>query len=376
MRFTIGRAPLTRALRLALSATERRGTLPILASTVLRVAGKKLMVVGSDLKVTLLADLPITAGENGGTCIDAKRLHEVVAPLTADDVTVRLVENDRVEIKCGRSKYALAAVPDREYPRVPALPDVAAWTDCDAQDFAVAIDKALVASHKEDTREVMYGVKLDAGTDAFVSASGTDGHRMHLVATAIAPAALPGGVFIPPRGAAEIVRMIGDATSAHIAVHAGHLFVRVEETTVAVKLSEAAFPPTRSHPAAPASYGKVTIEATLDEMVGALKRASTMVAREKGDALCGVAMHFVKGDDTVTITCRHADRGDAHEEVQMRGEWTRPTMSIGLHPGLLVEGLLACGGDVARMALEGDLDPVRMTSADGKTTAVVMPMRL
>lgn len=372
MRFTANRADLAKALRLAMSASTIKGGSPILAHAALRVQPSgRLTVAGTDLIVALLADLRVTNADKGGMCAEAKRLVEIVSAMDGDEVTMHAVDTKQIEIKCGKSMSRIPATADREFPRVPATPTD--WTQVDdAQGLASAFSRALPAMCREDSRTAIHGVKLERFGEV-LHVSTTDGHRLHSVATAV-PASKEAPPFLPERGAKEIIRLLGDESTCRIALVGEWFHVATESATLAIKTLVSSWPEWRHHPAATAEYGRERIEVDREELTLAIKRAGLMVEYDKGDAVRGIVVTFEKGSDTATIQCSSPDKGEAFEEVALARPWTHAGMEIGLHPRFLVEAVNACGGEVARIALGGPLDPLRIVSGDGSALAIMMPM--
>ena len=363
--FTAARATLARHLRTAMAVADRKSTMPQLACVVLTVAGKRLTISATDLPVAILATMPITAGKDGAWMVDAKALHEVVAGLPGDDLTVAGLDNHHAEVKAGKVRYKLAGQNARDAVKPLEPPD--AWSPADGVSLADSIGLVLPAVCHDDTRFHLAGILFErsAGGVALVA---TDGHRLHT--TTHAPIdGLPKSI-IPSRGASEIRRLIGDEPEIGIAFTSSHVFVRIDGGNVwmSAKLTDAQFPPWELVIPKPTVY--VVAEFDADELAASVMRCKAMAG-----AATGASMAFDHEGDTVTIRAVHADHGDVTESIALRGSWAGPAVVVGFNPPYMAEALAAVGGETVRLGVGGELDPI-IVHNDGPTRAVVMPMRV
>ena len=102
----------------------------------------------------------------------------------------------------------------------------------------------------------------------------TDGHRLSKVERALEGGPeLKQGIIIPRKGLAEIQQALENATQqTEIGVRDGHLFVRVSEVALSVKLIEAQFP---HNQVIPKDNDKVAVCPRL-ALLEALRRISIM----------------------------------------------------------------------------------------------------
>ena len=120
MEFKIQKAEFLRGLRIAQSIADRKSTMPMLANVLLRVSGEdKILVAATDLNVSVSAELTSSNREEGGLTLGARALHEIVANMPGEEISLRKAENNWAEIKAGKVSYRLVGMPDRDFPRMP-----------------------------------------------------------------------------------------------------------------------------------------------------------------------------------------------------------------------------------------------------------------
>src|SRR5215831_4442003 len=107
MEFSIDRGEFSHGLSLAQSVVERRNTLPILANVLLEANGG-VSIAATDLEVYVKRSCPATVRKPGSATVGARKFYEFIRELkSSNEVTVRLLENQFVEVISGRSRVKL-----------------------------------------------------------------------------------------------------------------------------------------------------------------------------------------------------------------------------------------------------------------------------
>src|SRR6185369_3844506 len=122
MEFSVDRGEFLEGLALTQGVVERRNTLPILANALLDVSGKDLSISATDLEVHVKKRVRAKIKKPGAATVGARKFFEFVRELKPGEVTVRLLENQFVEIVSGRSRVKLVGLPAAEFPSFP-LPE-------------------------------------------------------------------------------------------------------------------------------------------------------------------------------------------------------------------------------------------------------------
>lgn len=370
MQFTIPRASLLAALRLAAGVADRKSTMPMLSNVLLRVTKRTLLVAATDLNVSLSAEVELAAKPSpadGGMTIAAKSLYDIVATAPGDAISVKRLDNGHAEVVSGKTKYRVVAAADREFPKLPDHREVAVTT-VDASRIMQLIDRTLFSVCQDETRFHLCGVYL-TGDGKTVTAVSTDGHRLS-VATSPLELQLPSaGIIVGRKGLIAVRDMLKlpSVESCSLAVANGHLFVRVEATTLAVKLVDGQSPPWQQ--VMPKSK-RATITVNRQSLIDCIRRMQSMTTDTRGMKLTLV------DDETLTVRADNPDLGEVEESiiVDSDGELAE---SFGANPKYFSELLSAIDSDFVCVECDGPLDPVLVrASTDDGYRGVVMPMRV
>ncbi len=365
MEFRIQKAEFLKGLRIAQSIADRKSTMPMLANVLLRTVGNgRLLVAATDLNVSVSAELTSDNQSEGGLTVGAKALHDVIANMPDEEISLQRAENHWALIKAGKINYRLVGMPDRDFPRIPDPREVTLHT-IKGDTLRDMIERTMFSICTDETRFHLNGVlfETDGSIGRMVS---TDGHRLSKVERSMEGApALAAGVIIPKKGIVEIKRILETASEAAIAVKAPYVFLRSEDMTLAVKLIDSQFPPYEQ--VIPKEHSK---EIVIDrqKLMGALKRAQLMSSETRG-------VKFSASDQGLVITSDNPDIGEVREELE--AEFKGDEVSIGFNPKYVIDILSQMGTDQVMIELNGELDPglVRPYS-DDEYLGVVMPMRI
>jgi DNA polymerase-3 subunit beta len=368
MEFKIEKASLLQGLYLAQGISDRKSTMPILANVLLRTDGKdKLLVAATDLNVTVTAELPCKVDKEGGLTVGAKHLHDIVKSLPGETLTLTRTENQYADIKAGKVEYKVVGMSDRDFPKLPNHREVK-FAKVDAHTLRDMIAKTFFSISTDETRYHLNGVLFESDGNVARMIS-TDGHRLSKIERPLAGGPkLTQGIIIPRKGLMELRRALENAAGeVDLGIHHGHIFVRVREVALSVKLIEAQFPPYDQ--VIPKENDKVAVCPRLATLE-ALKRISIM----SSDKTWGIKFVLKKG--SLQIASDNPDLGEAHEELDV--SYDGQPLTIGFNAKYFIELMTEMEGDEIKLELNGELDPglVRPNDKAAGYLGVVMPMRI
>lgn len=366
MQFKIKKTEFLKGLRLAQSIADRKSTMPMLANVLLKLVGEDtLLVVATDLNVSLSASLKTKNQGEGGITVGAKALHDIISGLPGEDIEVKRADNNWAEISAGKVKYRLVGMPDRDFPKVPDHSEVE-LAEVDATTFRSMIDSTLFSVSNDETRFHLNGVLFESDGDNSRMVS-TDGHRLSKIDRDMQGAPkLTSGVIIPKKGLLEIKRTLdGVAGKCKLAIKTPYLYLQGDGIHLAVKLIESQFPP---YEAVIPKTKEGEIEVDRGLFLDALKRAQLMSSETRG-----VKVSVSK--NMLLISSDNPDIGEVKEEIEAKVEGIE--VSVGFNPKYVVDILTQISTPNILVEIGGELDPVVIRPAgDMDYLGVVMPMRI
>ena len=208
MKATLERTDLLKSLTHVHRVVERRNTIPILSNVLLRAGGGELGLKATDLDLEVSEQIGAMVAEPGATTVPAHMLYDIVRKLP-DGAQIELASrNDgaTLDLKSGRSKFALQMLPEADFP------DLTTGTfshrfPIAAADLKRLVDRTQFAISTEETRYYLNGIYLHATKvgngkakdgDSQLRAVATDGHRLARVQLPLPDgAAKMPGVIVP-----------------------------------------------------------------------------------------------------------------------------------------------------------------------------------
>ncbi|MEE1655949.1 DNA polymerase III subunit beta [Microvirga sp. CF3062] len=372
MRVTVERAALLKALGHVHRVVERRNTIPILSNVLLRADEGSLRLKATDLDIEVTETIPADITEAGSTTVPAYMIYDIVRKLP-DGAQVSLEmtpDMGQMQIRSGRSRFMLQALPESDFPDL-AAGDLPHRFTLPASDLKRLIEKTQFAISTEETRYYLNGIYLhtiDAGGAIVMRAVATDGHRLARVEIP-APAGSEGmpGIIIPRKAVAEIVKLVEDGSES-ITVELSSAKVRLtfDGVVLTSKLIDGTFPDYQR--VIPAGNDKVLVVERAD-FSKAVDRVST-ISSERGRAV-----KLALGDGRLTLTVNNPDSGSATEEIEV--DYDAAPIDIGFNARYLLDIASQLDGDTAVFRLADPGSPTIIQDREGAAALyVLMPMRV
>jgi DNA polymerase III subunit beta len=289
------------------AATNRTGTLPVLAGVRMEVEGDRLTVTGTDLELTIRLTVDVGGERDGAAVVPARLVGDIVKALPAGAVSVEL-HDDEMSISAGRSHFSVRPLSLDDYP-AQTEPAADAVT-LPAATVAEALRQVVRAASTDDARAVLTGVLLASEEDGLRLVA-TDSYRLavrDLPGTTVLGAGK--NVLIPGRALNELQRVMGD----------------VEELSVRLGDREATF------------------EAAMLEAIRRVK----ILAQDS------TPVRLTLGGDTVQLTAITQDVGNAAEEID--ASYDGIEMTVAFNPDYLAAGIDAIDSDDVTLAT---MDPMK-----------------
>ena len=126
MEITVSKFELLRELTATQGVVERKTTIPILSNYLFEAAGDRLSLTATDLDLSLRTSCEAKVKKEGSCTIPARKLHDYVKLLPDADITIKLLENHWVSIRCGRSNTKMVGMAKSNFPSLPAFPSAGA----------------------------------------------------------------------------------------------------------------------------------------------------------------------------------------------------------------------------------------------------------
>ena len=244
MKFSISRDALLKPLNLVAGVVERRQTLPILSNVLMVLEGDQLSLTGTDLEVELVGRvaLPSPVSAPGEVTVPARKLVDICKSLPEGSEIQFTVEDGKVTVRSGRSRFTLSTLPAREFPAVEEGVGTHRFTVKQGQ-LRRLIDRTAFAMAQQDVRYYLNGMLLEL-KGGRLRVVATDGHRL---AMCTLPSPVPVDedtqVILPRKGVLELSRLLlEEDQDIAMVLGSNHLRATTDGFTFTSKLVDGKFP--------------------------------------------------------------------------------------------------------------------------------------
>jgi DNA polymerase III subunit beta len=346
---------------------ERRHTLPILSNVLVEIGNGKLSLTATDLEIQVAAEAESDqSGERQATTVSARKLQDILRSLP-DDASVAIeLQEKRLQLKAGKSKFNLQTLPAQDFPKIAAGAGGGAQAELPQRELKRLLALVQYAMAQQDIRYYLNGLLLSLREDGLAVVA-TDGHRLAL-ATAALPLNTPKTEVILPRKAIlELTKLLGDTDEPVVLrVLDNQVAFNFGRISFVTKVVDGKFPDFQK--VIPVGYKKrFTLSRELLQQ--ALQRAA-ILSNEK---FRGV--RWVLTTDSLRIICTNSDQEEAEEELEIG--YTGEALDVGFNVSYLLDVLANVHAPEMECALGDSNSSMLMTipgNADFKY--VIMPMRI
>lgn len=367
MHFTIQREALLKPLQLVAGVVERRQTLPVLSNVLLVVDGQQLSLTGTDLEVELVGRVTLEEpAEPGEITVPARKLMDICKSLPNDALIDIRVDETKLVVKAGRSRFTLSTLPANDFPTVEEGPGSFTFTLVQSK-LRRLIERTSFAMAQQDVRYYLNGMLIEVQTGV-LRAVATDGHRLAMCSMeAGIEQADRHQVIVPRKGILELARLLTEQDgTVDIVLGQHHIRATTGEFTFTSKLVDGKFP----------DYERVLPKGGDKLVLGdrqVLREAFSRTAILSNEKYRGIRLQLANG--LLKIQANNPEQEEAEEEVAV--DYNGGNLEIGFNVSYLLDVLGVMTTEQVRLILsDSNSSALVQESGNDDSAYVVMPMRL
>src|ERR1700686_4407118 len=371
MEITVSKFELLRELTATQGVVERKTTIPILSNYLFEAASEKLSLTATDLDLSLRTSCVAKVKKEGACTIPARKLHDYVKLLPDADITIKLLENHWVSIRCGRSNTKMVGMARSNFPSLPVFP-AAGVVKIPSQVLRSMIAKTGFAIASEKSRYTLNGALMVLKPESITMVA-TDGHRLaHVERNNEKFEGVSGELkTLVPKKAMDELRSLVDSTDVETIEFAkddSTLFFRIGQRLLTSRHLTGQFPNFE----AVLPKDNTRIISLHGEDLGAAIARVAQFADERSRA---VRLKLEKGE--LKLSASSTETGESEDSLET--DYNGDTLTIGFNAQYILEFLKAVGAGDVKLELKdaqsaGQLRPAE--SEDYKYRYIVMPMRI
>lgn len=366
MNFHINRNDLLSALQSLISVVERRQTMPILGNFLLQPSPQGLTITASDLDTQMVATVFGEVTDDNALAVPARKLYDICRGLPDDTPITGKQDGDRLNLRCGRSRFTLSTLNGENFPLVSDIGDITTIS-LDKHALAKLITKTQFAMAHQDVRYYLNGLLFSLSSEG-VRAVATDGHRLALCEVP-QPIEIKNEtqIIVPRKAVTELYRLMERATdSVDIEIGTNHIRLQLDNIGFTSKLIDGRFP----------DYRRVIPEAGDKHLRGNTQEFRQSLARAailSNEKFRGIRLQLA--EDQLRIEAHNPENEVAEEEFE--GNFEGQGIEIGFNVTYLLDALGVLEGERFTLSLTTpDNSGLLLDDEDEHCRYVIMPMRL
>jgi DNA polymerase-3 subunit beta len=371
MEITVSKFELLRELTATQGVVERKTTIPILSNYLFEASGDKLSLTATDLDLSLRTACSAKVKKEGSCTIPARKLHDYVKLLPDADITIKLLENHWISIRCGRSNTKMVGMARSNFPTLPVFP-TAGVVKIPAQVLRGMIAKTGFAIANEESRYTLNGALMVLKPESITMVA-TDGHRLaHIERSGEKFEGVSGELktLIPKKAMDELKSLLDstDAESIEFAKDESTLYFRIGPRLLTSRQLTGQFP--NFEAVLPKDNNKsVTLPG--NDLGAAISRVAQF-ADERSRA---VRLRMEKGE--LKLSASSTETGESEDTIET--SYQGDSLTVGFNAQYILDFLKAVGAGDVKLEFKdaqsaGQLRPA--DSEDYKYRYIVMPMRI
>ena len=371
MEITVSKFELLRELTATQGVVERKTTIPILSNYRAEASGDRLSITATDLDLSLRTSCPAKVKKEGSCTIPARKLYDYVKLLPDADITIKLLENHWVSIRCGRSNTKMVGMAKSNFPSLPVFPTAGA-IKIPGPVLRGLIARTGFAISTEESRYTLNGGLLLLKPESITMVA-TDGHRLaHCERAGEKFDGVSGEMktLVPKKAMDELKTLldVSEDETVEFAKDESTLFFNIGSRLLTSRQLTGQFP--NFEAVLPKDNSKI-VALNAEELNSAILRVAQF-ADERSRA---VRMRLEKGE--VKISASSTEAGESEDSLE--APYTGDPLTIGFNAAYLVDFLKAAGSSEVRLELKDPQSAGQLRPAEGddyKYRYIVMPMRI
>lgn len=366
---TVNKADFLRELTATQGVVERKTTIPILSNYLFDASNDKLSLTATDLDISLRTSCPAKVKREGSCTVPARKLYDYVRLLPDAEITIKLLENKWVGIRCGRSNTKMVGMSKSNFPTLlpfPANGVVAIPTKA----LAGVIARTSFAISSEESRYTLNGGLMILKADSLTMVA-TDGHRLaHCVHRGTFDSVSGEMKTLVPKKCMDELKSLLDSTDAETVEFAkdeSTLFFRIGNRLLTSRQLAGQFP--NFEAVMPKDNSKV-FSVKADTLMAAIMRVAQF-ADERSRA---VRMRIEKGE--IRISASSSESGESEDSIEVA--YNGDPLMVGFNSVYIADFLKVAGTGDVRLEFRDSASAGQLRPGDETFDYkyVVMPMRV
>lgn len=351
-------------------AVNHRAIMPVLTGIKIEAKAGVLTLVASDMDLSITSRVheELIVSSEGAIVVPAKEFSSIVKSLPNEEISIKVQEGEKVQIKAGKSNFKLNGIEAEEFPKI-KLENATDSFKIESNVLANTIKKSIFAVSKVETRPVLTGVNFQ-NNEGELTVVATDSHRLSKVKPNV-NVNFEESFTIPAKSLKEIPSLfkLGEVT---ISKAKNNIVVEGDDTVVVLRTLTNNYPDTtRLIP----NNDRTIVKVNRMNFINSLERAG-ILAKHDNKLVTFIVSDENKGIfDTIQLKQKTKEVGLSMEDIvvnDIEGE----EIEISFNVTYAIDALKAIDSDEVVLSFGGAIKPFTILGTENQDTLqLILPVR-
>jgi len=328
MNIKINRDVLLKPLSNVVSIVEKRQALPILSNLLLVGNENQLTFTATDLEMQTSLSIETKIDSNFEITISAKKLFDITRALPEGSELEFQINESRVNVKAGKSKFNLQTLPAKDYPILKQGDSESISFDISQKALKGLLKQVDFAMAQQDIRYYLNGLLFEIQGQK-LNIVGTDGHRLSFTSSKLNQSYEKKDVIIPRKTIMELIKLLeDDDDSVAIQILNQQVTFKFKNINLITKVIDGKFPD--YHRVIPQGYENGFL-INRQSLLSAMQRAS-ILSNEKYRGI-----RLVISENNMKLITTNSEQEEAQEDIEVI--YNNEQIDIGFNVTYLIDVL-------------------------------------
>jgi len=366
MNIKINREVLIKPLSSVVGIVEKRQALPILSNLLLVGNANKLTFTATDLEMQTSLNIDTKIETDFEITISARKLFDITRALPENSELDFQINESRVNVKAGKSKFNLQTLPSKDYPLLKKNDSESVSVKLSQNKLKGLLKQVDFAMAQQDIRYYLNGLLFEIQGQK-LNIVGTDGHRLSFTSTKLDDSYEKKEVIIPRKTIMELIKLLDDSDEiVELEILNQQVTFKFGDIFIITKVIDGKFPDYNR--VIPVGYENgFLIDRQM--LLNAMQRAS-ILSNEKYRGI-----RLVLSENNMQLITTNSEQEEAQEDIEI--SYNKEAIDIGFNVTYLIDVLNNIQFDQLSFTFKDSDSSCLVTIPNNDDYKyVVMPMRI
>ena len=366
MNIKINREVLIKPLSSVVGIVEKRQALPILSNLLLVGNANKLTFTATDLEMQTSLNIDTKIETDFEITISARKLFDITRALPENSELDFQINESRVNVKAGKSKFNLQTLPSKDYPLLKKNNSESVSVKLSQNKLKGLLKQVDFAMAQQDIRYYLNGLLFEIQGQK-LNIVGTDGHRLSFTSTKLDDSYEKKEVIIPRKTIMELIKLLDDSDEiVELEILNQQVTFKFGDIFIITKVIDGKFPDYNR--VIPVGYENgFLIDRQM--LLNAMQRAS-ILSNEKYRGI-----RLVLSENNMQLITTNSEQEEAQEDIEI--SYNKEAIDIGFNVTYLIDVLNNIQFDQLSFTFKDSNSSCLVTIPNNDDYKyVVMPMRI